>query len=155
MSFVGSSQYSTIAIIIQYYIVLFPALDVSSAFPLNAITLGNNLFISFNKYNFLGSNYLVNNEAYLLYRLLASIPPFLFAIFLNNLSQITSYTGVTGFLITMLFPACLAWSSKRYMHSKGLKYHTAYSGIFTSEFCILILFIMSILFTILVLFSFF
>ena len=28
---------------VSYFVVLFPALDVASAFPLNGITLGNNL----------------------------------------------------------------------------------------------------------------
>jgi hypothetical protein len=31
----------------QYIIILFPALDVMSAYPLNAMTLGNNLMVAF------------------------------------------------------------------------------------------------------------
>lgn len=32
--------------LVSYFVVLFPALDVASAFPLNGITLGNNLMFA-------------------------------------------------------------------------------------------------------------
>jgi hypothetical protein len=35
------------ALIISYIVVLFPPLDVISAFPLNGLTLGNNLMTAF------------------------------------------------------------------------------------------------------------
>lgn len=36
-----------VVLIIKHYMVLFPALNVSSAFPLNGITVGNNLMATY------------------------------------------------------------------------------------------------------------
>lgn len=96
---------------VSIYIMLFPAIDVVSAYPLNAITLGNNLF---------GAAYgkrihEVEKNRWLRtgFRLLASIPPIIFAVFVRELGVITDYAGTTGFLLAITFPAALYIFSRR------------------------------------------
>ena len=67
------------------YIVLFPAVDVCSAYPLNAITLGNSILTTFKKFeirlpSIIMERALNGKETKIFYRLLASCPPFLVAI---------------------------------------------------------------------------
>ncbi|VEU41171.1 unnamed protein product [Pseudo-nitzschia multistriata] len=111
---------------VSMYIMLFPAIDVVSAYPLNAITLGNNL---------LGAVYgkrihEVEGQRWLRtgFRCLASIPPILFGILVRNLGVITDYTGTTGFLIGISFPAILYVSSRRIAERRQFAADTFYSG---------------------------
>jgi amino acid permease len=77
--------------IISSFIIVFPAVDVASAFPLCAITLGNNLFTSFSRENGSISSY--DRQKVILYRLVAAIPPIIGAMFVKDLGTITDYTG--------------------------------------------------------------
>ena len=80
--------------LVAYFVVCFPALDVVSAFPLNGITLGNNLMVMWfgSRIAEVENNKRVTN----LFRLAVSIPPILFASKWNNINKITDYTGITG-----------------------------------------------------------
>lgn len=81
--------------VISKFVILFPALDVASAYPLNAFTLGNNLMSSF-----YGTDEVEIHERsrikVSIFRLLAAIPPFLGAYIVSDLGHITSFTGLTG-----------------------------------------------------------
>jgi amino acid permease len=111
---------------ISVYIMLFPAVDVVSAFPLNAITLGNNLF---------GAAYgkrihEVEQDRCLrtAFRLLASIPPIIFGIMVRELGTITDYTGTTGFLIGLCFPAMLYMASQTIAAQRHFDLDTFYTS---------------------------
>lgn len=151
VSFVGSSQFSAIANSVSYYIVLFPGLDVASAFPLNAITLGNSLLATFKDNDHLKALKLESTELKIVFRMLAAIPPFMFAMLISDLGQITSYTGVFGFTITMVFPSALAYASKRHLANKRISTFTNFSNWLTSDIFVIVLFSIGILFTMLVL----
>lgn len=89
---------------ISLTVVLFPVLDIISAFPLNAITLGKNIYSSFTtKPISTGNNHntTTTTNYKLLYRLLASVPPILFATFIRDLSSILKYTGCIGVVCNM------------------------------------------------------
>jgi hypothetical protein len=131
-SFLGSSSYVAVASTISYYVVLFPALDVSSAFPLNAITLGNNMFVTFRSYQ-ICPLFLSGTDQRVLFRVIAAVPPFIVAAFVSDLGEITSYTGLAGFLISMVFPALLSIKSRYCMEKDGLSTKTKYSNACTSE----------------------
>ncbi len=112
--------------VVSMYIMLFPAIDVVSAFPLNAITFGNSLF---------GAAYgkrihEVEHIRWLRtsFRLLASIPPIIFGILVRELGIITDYTGTTGFIIGLTFPALLYLASRRMARRRRFAIDTFYSG---------------------------
>jgi len=116
-----------VASIVQFFVIIFPALDVGSAFPLNAITLGNNLFTTF-----VGTDASQEDKSKLLYfRLLASVPPIIGAAMLSKLGTITDYAGVAGFVIGFMFPAALAYMSEKYMRERKMDPRTYYSGAHT------------------------
>jgi len=112
--------------VISMYIILFPAIDVVSAFPLNAITFGNSLF---------GAAYgkrihEVENNRWIRtgFRLLASIPPIIFGILVRDLGVITDYTGTTGFMIGLSFPAMLYLASGRIARRRGFAQTTYFTN---------------------------
>ena len=113
----------------SFFIVLFPAFDVASAFPLNAITLGNNMMSTF-----YGSHYArmeKNRFHRCIFRLLAACPPILLAFCESNLGEITDFTGLTGFAVAFIFPALLSIYSERRLRDLGLPTRTQYSNILT------------------------
>nr|CAG4714004.1 unnamed protein product [Naegleria fowleri] len=67
--------------LIVYVIILFPAIDVLSAFPLNAITLGNNIHAAF----FTGTKWMDSRKVQVVFRLIAAVPPIIGALFVSNL----------------------------------------------------------------------
>eukprot|EP00535_Pseudo-nitzschia_heimii_P009081 CAMPEP_0197191534 /NCGR_PEP_ID=MMETSP1423-20130617/23559_1 /TAXON_ID=476441 /ORGANISM="Pseudo-nitzschia heimii, Strain UNC1101" /LENGTH=604 /DNA_ID=CAMNT_0042644203 /DNA_START=114 /DNA_END=1925 /DNA_ORIENTATION=+ len=111
---------------ISMYIVLFPAIDVVSAFPLNAITLGNNLFGAAYSKNI----HKVENNRWLrtAFRLLASVPPIIFGVLVRELGVITDYTGTMGFMIGLTFPAILYVASRRMARRRRFALDTFYTS---------------------------
>lgn len=98
---------------ISSFVVLLPALDVASAFPLNSITLGNNLMSSYygSKIHVLGVDEFNRSKA--VFRGLASMPPIFAASFVNDLGRVTDFAGVSGFAIAFIVPPLLALFSTR------------------------------------------
>jgi amino acid permease len=98
---------------ISSFIVLLPALDVASAFPLNSITLGNSLMSSYygSRIHVLGVDEFSRSKA--VFRGLASIPPIFAASFVSDLGRVTDYAGVSGFAIAFIVPPLLALFSAR------------------------------------------
>lgn len=111
---------------ISLYVLCFPALDVVSAFPLNAITLGNNMMGSFfgKRIHEVEHNRWIRTQ----FRLLASIPPIIFGILERQLGTITDYAGTTGFVIGFTFPALLYLRSRALAEKKNFSTETFYSG---------------------------
>eukprot|EP01112_Ceratiomyxa_fruticulosa_P012439 TRINITY_DN3442_c0_g3_i3.p1 TRINITY_DN3442_c0_g3~~TRINITY_DN3442_c0_g3_i3.p1 ORF type:complete len:517 (+),score=62.66 TRINITY_DN3442_c0_g3_i3:76-1626(+) len=99
---------------LTYIVVLFPVLDIASAYPLNGITLGNNLQASFITSERIYTHF--RGKARLLKvlsRLIATIPPIIMGMFFRHLSTIISIVGLFGFLIGFLVPAFLQYKSVR------------------------------------------
>jgi hypothetical protein len=118
--------------IISFFVVLFPAIDVASAYPLNAYTLGNNL-MSYH-YGEEMVKYEKSKTHLYFFRALGAIPPIIAACFVSDLGSITDYTGLTGFAIAFVFPAVLARYSARRCDELGIDKHTRFSGYLTSVF---------------------
>ena len=116
---------------VSMYILIFPAIDVMSAYPLNAITLGNNLFSAAygNRIHEVQSN----NRLRIYFRIGASLPPIVLAIFISELGKITDYAGTTGFLIGLSFPAILYLSSKRIAKNRNFAVDTYYTNYGSSK----------------------
>ena len=119
--------------VLASFVVLLPAFDVASAFPLNAITLGNSLMSWYHgsRIHTLGAEAYRRQLTY--FRLLAVLPPLLAALFVSSLGVITNFAGVTGFAIAFLFPALLALYSKKLLRAHHVSYETQYGCWLTSD----------------------
>lgn len=115
--------------VISFFVVLFPAADVASAYPLNAFTLGNTLMSTYYGKDILKYEKSVTQAR--IFRLLAALPPFFGALLVSDLSKITGYTGLTGFLLAFVFPPLLARFSADKMVSLGMPAPTKFSSFWT------------------------
>ena len=152
--FQGRGQmYSFIASIISLFVVLFPALDVASAYPLNAITLGNSMITTFKDnviYLPFMTRKLKKKELRIMFRLLASSPPFIVTMVCSNFETIVSFSGLVGFFIAMIIPALLARASKKRLLRKKLNPDTPYTSVLTSDTSIHVMIALGTLMTLLV-----
>ena len=82
--------------IISYLVVLFPAMDVFSTFPLMAISVSDNLLTL--KYG-IGAVNSVRDIYVKLIRVISVIVPFFISFFIFNLGQITELVGLFGFFL--------------------------------------------------------
>lgn len=173
-SFHGSARglNSWMANFLSTYVVLFPALDVSSAFPLNAISLGHSMYTSLQEHpsvkqfckenddvqckvgsmkddissnghsgdiNKMKWGYTFTQlEMKIIFRLLAACPPFIFAIILSDLEKIFTYAGINAFIVGIVFPPLLAYTSKQKMISSGLSPKTMFSSKYYSNDVVMI-----------------
>lgn len=109
---------------ISFFVVLFPAIDVVSAFPLYALVLGNSLmgFVYGDDVHEVQGDRRIKT----LYRAIAAGPPIFGALFVRNLGIITDYSGLTGIAIAFCFPALLYIYSEEKMKELGIPFHTHY-----------------------------
>jgi amino acid permease len=135
--------------IISRFVVLFPAFDVASAYPLNAITLGNNLMTSIFP-GMLDTSSDHVRRVKLIFRGIAAIPPIIGAFFVTDLSMVTRYTGLCGFAIMFVFPALLGYYSEKLMRDSNLPSKTVYGGWYSSTFAQFTTFVFGIFVIILV-----
>lgn len=112
--------------LISIYITMFPAMDVASAFPLNAITIGNNMFSTV--YGKEVHRLEDSKKHKLFFRLLAAIPPLVMAAFESNLGKITDYTGISGIILAFIFPPLLAYYSHITLANAQMPTLTIYSS---------------------------
>ena len=128
--------------VVATFIIMFPGLDVASAFPLNAVTLGNNLFSVV--YGKRVHTLKASRGHKIAFRLLGAIPPLIMAAIVSDLGQITDYTGVTGFGIAFIFPSLLSYYSLQKLKTRGLSVGTIYSNFSTDWKNCVLLFIFGI-----------
>ena len=98
--------------ILSYYIVLFPSLDVISAYPLAVLAVVNNWYIILT-----GKDSESDKRRYVLVLklflkfIIASLP-LVPALFIANLVNVLQFAGLLGFLVCYLFPALLQLGSQ-------------------------------------------
>lgn len=112
----GMSDQSWWSYILMYIIVLFPALDVLSVFPILAINLSDNL-ISLKYGKFAEGS--ITKESFLFYRFIVIIPPILTAIFFYNLGYILDFTGTITLLGTGVFIPLMTITSRKLVPQHG------------------------------------
>ncbi len=101
--------------VLSFYIILFPSLDVLSAFPLCVHTVVNNLYMIITgkdtskmpTHRFASYDWLLR----LLMRLVAAILPVLAAFGVANLIYVIKYAGLFGFIVCFGFPTALQLKS--------------------------------------------
>jgi hypothetical protein len=123
--------------LVAIYIIVFPALDVASAFPLNAVTLGNSLVSA------LYGTAVPSRTVVVSFRLIAAIPPIIGASIVSDLGKITDYTGISGMAICFIFPALLGLYSEKYFFDRRIPSKTVYSSVFTHRYVAIVLFVLS------------
>ena len=124
------STSSTALRVMAYYIVFFPSLDVSSAYPLGVFTISNNLFVLFT-----GSDSTeLNKHRYgrlmlIALRLGTAILPIIASLFIANLVYVVKYAGLLGLFICYFFPIILQLRSQYVCHKTfaGVLSHTSLS----------------------------
>ncbi|XP_064537652.1 transmembrane protein 104 homolog isoform X1 [Drosophila montana] len=109
---VGHNSFSsTLFVVIDYFLSLFPVFTLSTSFPLIAITLKNNLqtlFLDMSRYD----SYSLFIR--LLFPLLAIVPPFCVTYFTENLSTLVAFTGsYAGVGIQYVIPVFLVYFSRK------------------------------------------
>jgi amino acid permease len=137
-------HHSWFSSMVRFFILLFPAVDVASAFPLNAFTLGNNLMTAY--YGKDIHLYDANRSKTHLFRAIGAIPPILGAVFVSDLGQITSWTGLTGFGLVFIFPPLLSYVAKKKLDVIGVESQTIHSSFWTNKFWQFVLFSSGVLF---------
>ena len=95
------------ATLLGYTIVLFPPIDIISAFPLNAITLGNNMLTCF-VHDPIRQKH---RPTVVAFRLIAVIPPLIGACFVHDLASILQWTGFVGVSMAFIYPTILQYKS--------------------------------------------
>lgn len=98
--------------ILSYYIVLFPSLDVISAYPLVVLTIANNLYLIFT-----GKDADSDKRRYawalkLLLKFISAILPLISGLFIANLVNVLQFAGLLGFLVCYLFPTLFQLGSQ-------------------------------------------
>jgi len=97
-------------------VVMFPAIDTLSVFPLIAITLGNNLNSAFPQVYSLVRSVKISpfvdvvdskKITSTIWRLIASIPPVLLSIFVQDLTLSLQIAGLCGIIVALVIPAIL------------------------------------------------
>jgi amino acid permease len=130
------------ASIISFFVVLFPAIDVASAYPLNAYTLGNNLMSMYY------GNEMHKHESsrwkLSIFRSLAAVPPIFGGLLYSKVEKITAYTGLTAFGLAFIFPPLLARFSAKTLVNIGLPVSTPHSGFWTTDVFQYLLFVSGI-----------
>jgi amino acid permease len=133
-------HYLYLANVASMVVVLFPAFDTLSIFPLIANTLGGNLHASFPNllyklnwcqstctYSKEGKNYLSidtsdnisnNNNVttgarthQIIWRVLAAMPPIVISLFITDLSMTLQLAGLCGIVVALIIPALLTIST--------------------------------------------
>ena len=90
--------------ILCYFIVLFPSVDVVSAYPLMVVTIASNLYVVFTGRDMAGDKRKFLWIPKLLLKLICAVLPLVAAMFIANLVSVLQYAGLLGFAICYLFP---------------------------------------------------
>ena len=104
---------STALRVMSYYIIFFPSLDVSSAFPLINVTIANNLFIMIMGVDTSQANTVrYGRLVKISLRVVCAIIPITAALFATNLVFIVKYGGILGLTMCYFFPIALQLKSQ-------------------------------------------
>ena len=106
-------SYSLALRVLSYYIMLFPSLDVVSAYPLFVITMVNSIYIAiFGKDSAQANKSWTSLIVLLLMKFTLALLPILVAMAVSNLVTILKYSGFFSFFISILMPILLQLRSQ-------------------------------------------
>lgn len=96
--------------IISYTVVLFPVVDIASSFPLNCVTLGNNIYATLPDSV---TNYKRSRFIKIMCRIISALPPIFLGSIWRKLDLIVKIGGTLGFFIAFVIPAIIQITSRR------------------------------------------
>ena len=98
---------------LSFYLVLFPSLDVCSAYPLVVHTISNNIYTVLFGRDTSSKSQRPKRDWVLQFVIkgLSAILPIAAALFISNLVYVLKYAGLIGFFICFFFPTALQLSS--------------------------------------------
>eukprot|EP00743_Colponemidia_sp_Colp-15_P002228 GILK01002414.1.p1 GENE.GILK01002414.1~~GILK01002414.1.p1 ORF type:complete len:492 (+),score=56.59 GILK01002414.1:106-1581(+) len=122
---------------ISYLIVIFPAIDILSTYPLNAITLGENLYAVAP----IPADLKSQRKVKILFRLLAAVPPIIGGLFVKDLAVIIDWTGLVGLFICFVSPAALLFFAVKATRARwgeaGGWHASPYSSPFSNQWVVI------------------
>jgi amino acid permease len=134
---------STLILIIDYYLSLFPVFTISASFPIIGITLRNNLkSLLYFMANIDDDNERMNKSYWvrIVLPLVTLIPPMLISLVTHDLQMLVGFTGsYAGVAIQYIIPSCLVYFSRREairIFRENFQSKHAYSSPFRSKFWI-------------------
>uniref|UniRef100_A0A7S4HPN4 Amino acid transporter transmembrane domain-containing protein n=1 Tax=Odontella aurita TaxID=265563 RepID=A0A7S4HPN4_9STRA len=98
------------------FVVMFPALNVISAFPLHTFSLGRSLMGIYYGENVHKAE--KNRRIKSVFRAISCVPPLIGGLFVRDLGTITGFAGLAGLAIAFCFPAMLYIGSERAMKDR-------------------------------------
>jgi len=108
---------STALRVMSYYIVFFPSLDVTSAYPLGVFTISNNLFVLLTGHDSTELTKCKHGKLILIgLRLGTAVFPIIASLFIANLVYVVKYAGLLGLFICYFFPIILQLRSQYVCH---------------------------------------
>ncbi|CAM9330066.1 unnamed protein product [Hapterophycus canaliculatus] len=127
----ASSLLATAGRLLAYFVVLFPAMDVMSVFPLNVMVVANNMMAAV--YNDHVDN--AENDAVIVttFRIVCAVPPLLCALLWRDFAAIVGYAGCLTVIIAFVFPAYVNLLSKRMCEERFGESKTPFTGAVTSS----------------------
>lgn len=132
-----SSHHSLALRILAYYLLLFPSLDVVSAFPLMVHTVVNNLYLIITGHDTSKApspkHRLFDRILRILLRLIVAVLPVLLAFGMANLVYVLKYAGLVGFNICFFFPTVLQLRSIYVCRQRFAPSYISISGSHTAE----------------------
>ncbi|KAJ8575046.1 hypothetical protein ON010_g4171 [Phytophthora cinnamomi] len=111
--------------LLSMIVVVFPALDTLSVFPLISVTLGDNMAAVIPKRWTRGRR---RSTWKLLCRFGASLPPLLISMFVSDLSVTLQISGLMGIYVAFFAPALLQLQASREIPTKNI-YSGRFSGV--------------------------
>ena len=98
---------------LSYYLVIFPSIDVTSAFPLVVHTVSNNIYTALfcRDTSKKSKTPKLDFALQLVIKLVSAIVPITAALFVSNLVYVLKYAGIMGLFISFFFPTALQLSS--------------------------------------------
>jgi hypothetical protein len=117
--------------VVSYYIVLFAAIDGVAIYPLVAGTLGDILLGAW--YGERGHDAKKNWKIRVAFRLLASVPQSVGALFVRDLGVIALYAGIFTVLSYTVCPALLSLTSQTQMEREGYPTCSRYTQAYLSS----------------------
>lgn len=120
-------------LVMNYILVLFPAIDTISVFPLLTVTLGNNLLFALGP--FLETRISSALARRVLCRLLACIPPLIASYFIQRLDTILQISGIFSAYIAFVNPSLLIHlAHKRMSKEFGAVQRTKHSALYSHRY---------------------
>ncbi|TDH72602.1 hypothetical protein CCR75_003888 [Bremia lactucae] len=100
-----------VGICVQLIVLLFPVINVVSAYPMVGVTVGDNMLMSFPKHL---TERFGRNVTRRMCRLSVAAPPILFAVVFKRLDFIFAIAGLFGFLLGLTIPCWFQIIGSRY-----------------------------------------